>query len=181
MGGDYKPLISWRRANTYKILFQHSKLPCKAAFISPAPVSPAMLRLRLQKNPVDTRQIRNCWPRRLPTPRKVQMVPRQKPDRLIRRPLAAPRNQKRQKENMDAPWNYSYSGTPGLRPHKPQRPWQSKGKPTSRNRIPKPLQPHQEKNKNSLKIQRPWMGQNSKKVESKNSAQLPKNTPRLFR
>ncbi len=144
-------------------------------------ISPALLRLPLQKNPVDTRQIRNCWPRRLPPPRKAQMVPRQKPYRLIRRPLAAPQSQKHQKENMDAPPGYSYPKTPGLRPHKPQRPWQSKGKPTSRNRIAKPLQPPQEKNKNPLKIQRPWMGQNSEKVESKNSTQLPKNTPRLFR
>ncbi len=170
MGGDYKPLLFWRRANTYKTLFQHSKLPCNAAFISPALVSPATLGLHLQKNPVDTRQIRNCWPRRLPPPRKAQMVPRQKPDRLIRCPLAAHQSQKRQKENMDAPRNYSYPKTHGLRPHKPQRSWQSKGKPTSRNHIPKPLQPHQEKNKNSLKIQRSWVGQNSKKVESQNSA-----------
>ncbi len=133
-------------------------------------VSPPPLRLPFQKNPPHKRQIRNRRPRRLPPPRKIQMVPRQKPHRLLRRPMATPPKFQKKKENLDAPPDYQHPGRSAMRPHKPQRPRQSKGKPPPRHRITKPLQPHQEKNKITLKIQRPRMGQNPKKVQSQNSA-----------
>jgi len=117
MGGDCKLIVFWSRANTYQKSFQNSRLSCQAAIISPAAVSPAPLRLHLQKNPVDTRQIRNRRPGRLPPHRKVQMVPHKKPDQFIRRPLATTPRQRPQKENMDAPPGHSYPKTHGLRPH----------------------------------------------------------------